>query len=221
MSFITQYLISQGIPQETVALLLILPIATVIIAFARQVVGIRGFGIYTPLIIAFALTATGLKYGLIFFITIITVGTLIRIFIKKFRLLYLPRMAIVITIVAAAILLIISLNDIYLNNNQLSTMPVLAVLVMIPLVEKFIAVQVKKGARDAIIITLETLTLSVVCFLIISWGWLQSIVLNYPIWFFLGSILINFFLGKWSGLRLTEYYRFRDVIKNMELPDKK
>lgn len=220
MSFLTQYLINQGIPHETVTLLLMLPIAATIIAFARQVIGIKGFGIYTPLIIAFAFTATGLKYGLAFFVTIIAIGTLTRILAKRFRLLYLPRMAIVITVVAIAILLTL-LGGTYINGPQLLAAPILAVLIMIPLVEKFIAVQIERGARNAIYITIETLILSIVCFSVISWSFLQDMVLLYPLWFLLGSVLINIFLGKWTGLRLTEYYRFREVIKNIELPKKK
>jgi hypothetical protein len=220
MSFITQFLINQGIPQETIILLLMLPIAATIIAFARQVVGIKGFGIYTPLIIAFAFTATGLKYGLIFFVTIVAIGTLARLLVKHFRLLYLPRMAIVITVVAIAILLIL-FGGTYLNGPQLLAAPILAVLIMIPLVEKFIAVQIERGARNAIFITAETLILSIICFSVISWNLLQELVLAYPFWFLLGSVLINIFLGKWTGLRLTEYYRFREVIKNIELPKKK
>ena len=60
MSFITQYMINQGVPQETVVLLLMLPIVATIIALARQIIGIKGFGIYTPLIISFAFLAKSL-----------------------------------------------------------------------------------------------------------------------------------------------------------------
>ena len=106
MSVITQYMVNQGVPQETVILILMLPIVATIIAFGRQVIGIRGFGIYTPLIITFAFLATGLKYGLAIFIVILLVGTLMRFLVRYIRLLYLPRMAIVLTAVALAILAI-------------------------------------------------------------------------------------------------------------------
>jgi len=60
-------MINQGVPKETLVFLLMLPIVAIVISFARQVIGIKGFGIYTPLIITFAFLVTGLKYGLIFF----------------------------------------------------------------------------------------------------------------------------------------------------------
>ena len=220
MSFITQYMINQGVPQETIILLLILPVVATIITLARQVVGVKGFGIYTPLIISFAFLATGLKYGLAFFITILLVGTLVRLVVKHIRLLYLPRMAIVLTSVALAILLLF-LGGAYSDRHGLIASSVFAVLIMVTLVEKFIAAQIERGARGAILLTSETLFLSIICYWVASWLWLQNFVLLYPLWIILGSIIVNVFLGKWTGLRLSEYWRFREVIKNIELPKKK
>jgi len=220
MFSITQYMINQGVPQETIVLLLMLPIVATIIAFARQIIGIKGFGIYTPLIIAFAFLVTGLKYGLAFFVVILVVGTLMRLLVKKIRLLYLPRMAIVLSVVALAILLLFLIGA-YTEQKGLILAPVFAILIMITLVEKFVVAQIEQGARGAIILTTETLILSIICYWIASWSWLQNLALLYPIWIILISIAINILLGKWTGLRLSEYFRFREVIKHAELPGKK
>lgn len=213
-------MISQGAPEETIILLLMLPITALVIAFARQIVGIKGFGIYTPLIIAYAFITLGLTYGFAFFVIIMIVGTFMRLLVRKSRLLYLPRMALVITSVAVAILLIILLGS-YFEFNNLITVSIFAIVVMTTLVEKFIAAQIERGDREAIILTLETLILSIICYWIALWPWLQSIVLAYPLLTILITILINILLGKWTGLRLTELYRFRQVIKNIEIPEKK
>jgi len=220
MSSLIQYMINQGVPQETVILLLMLPIVATVIAFARQVIGIKGFGIYTPLIISFAFLATGLKYGLAFFITILLVGTLVRFLVKRLRLLYLPRMAIVLTVVALAIL-ILFLEGAYSGRLGLIAASIFAILIMITLVEKFVAAQIQRGAREAIVLTSETLILSVISYWIISWPWLQNLVFHFPLWAILATVIINIFLGKWTGLRLSEYFRFREVIKHVELPEKK
>lgn len=213
-------MVNQGVPQETVVFLLMLPIVATIIAFARQIIGIKGFGIYTPLIISFAFLSTGLKYGLTFFITILLVGTLARFIVKRSRLLYLPRIAIVLTLVALAILVIFLLGA-YANRGGLIAASVFAILIMITLVEKFIAAQIERGARKAIILTTETLILSVICYWVASWLWLQSIVFVYPVWVFLLAIIINIILGRWTGLRFYEYFRFRELIKYVETPRKK
>lgn len=219
-NFIIQYLINNGVPRETIILLLMLPIAATIIAFARQIIGIKGFGIYTPLIISFAILTTGLKYGLVFFTVIILTGTIARFLAKRFRLLYLPRMALFLTTVAAAMLFLLGIGAFY-QKKGLITASVFAILIMITLVEKFVAAQIERGTAKAIILTAETLLLSVVCFWVIRWKWLQNLVLLYPLWIIVSAGIVNVFLGKWTGLRLSEYFRFREVIKNVELPKKK
>ncbi|OGZ40328.1 MAG: hypothetical protein A3I20_00185 [Candidatus Portnoybacteria bacterium RIFCSPLOWO2_02_FULL_40_15] len=220
MSVITQYMVNQGVPQETVILILMLPIVATIIAFGRQVIGIRGFGIYTPLIITFAFLATGLKYGLAIFIVILLVGTLMRFLVRYIRLLYLPRMAIVLTAVALAILAIF-LEGAYSGRKGLIASSIFAVLIMITLVEKFVVVQIERGAREAIILTIETLFLSIICYWVAASVWLRNLVFIYPFWIIFGAVIINILLGKWTGLRLFEYWRFREVIKRVDLPEKK
>lgn len=215
-----QYLINNGIPPETITLLLMIPIVATIIAFSRQIIGIKGFGIYTPLIISFAFLSTGLKFGLILFLAILLVGTLSRLVVKKLRLLYLPRMAIIVITVALAVIGALYLG-VYANRTEVITTSIFAILIMITMVEKFIAAQIERGARGAIILTSETLILSVVSFWVINWPWLQDIVIRYPVWIIIFALLVNLLLGRWTGLRLFEYYRFREVIKNVELPKKK
>src|SRR4030065_1289200 len=116
-SFIT-LAAANGVPLETLVLMLILPIIVTAIAFFRQVIGIKAFGIYTPAIITFAFLATNqIKYGIIIFVTVIAIGTFIRFLLKQFRLLYLPRVAIMITIVGFAILALLFVGGTYTRTG--------------------------------------------------------------------------------------------------------
>ena len=113
-----------GVPLDTLVLMLILPIIVTLIAFFRQVIGIKAFGIYTPAIITFAFLATNqIKYGITIFITVIVVGTATRYVLKRARLLYLPRVAIMITIVGFAILALLIIGGIY-NRTGLASVSV-------------------------------------------------------------------------------------------------
>jgi hypothetical protein len=209
--FITLALAS-GIPLDTLVLVLILPIIVTVIAFFRQVIGIKAFGIYTPAINTFAILATNqIKYGITIFVTVIAVGTLTRFILKRARLLYLPRVAIMITIVGFSILLLLFVGGTW-NRTGLASVSIFPILIMITLVEKFVAVQIEKGGRAAVILALETLFISVIGYYIASWHFLINAILQYP-WISLFTIPINVFLGKWTGLRLSEYFRFRQVIK--------
>lgn len=214
ISPITKFFLESGVPFDTVLLILILPIIATFIAFLRQVVGIKAFGIYTPLIVTFAFLATnGVKYGIAIFISVIVIGMLTRFVLKPFRLLYLPRVAITVTLVALLILGILIFGG-TLRRTGLAAVSIFPILIMITLVEKFVTVQIEKGNKTAIILAFETLVISVAGYYIASWGFLIRLLAENP-WVILLTIPINILLGKWTGLRIKEYLRFKEVLKKM------
>ena len=212
-SLIINFFIHQGVPLETVILILMLPIIATFIAFLRQVVGIKAFGVYTPLIVTFAFLATnGLKYGIAIFAIVLFVGMLMRFVLKPFRLLYLPRVAIMLTAVAIFMLGILVVGGEF-RRTGLAAVSIFPILIMITIVEKFVAVQIEKGNKVAMILAAETLVISVLGFYIASSKILINLLINHP-WIVLLTIPFNVLLGKWTGLRISEYYRFRKIIKN-------
>lgn len=213
ISPIISFFINEGVPRETVELLLMLPIIATFIAFLRQIVGIKAFGIYTPSIIIFAFLATGLKYGIAIFVSVIVVGMLARYLLKKLRILYLPRVAITVTIVTLAILGILVFGGSQ-QRTGLAAVSIFPLLIMITIVEKFVAAQIEKGNRTAVILAVETLIISILGFFIAKWQFLIHLLIAYP-WIILLTIPINIALGKWTGLRLSEYFRFREILKKM------
>ena len=202
-------------PLETVILLLILPIIVTLIAFFRQVVGIKAFGIYTPAIVTFAFLAVPqLRYGVIVFISVILVGMLMRVALKGLRILYLPRVAITLSVIAFSILMLLALGG-YMQRTGLASVTIFPILIMITIVEKFVVVQIEKGNKAAVILAIETLVISLAGYYLASWPLLIRGIVAFP-WMILITIPINIFLGKWDGLRLTEYVRFKDVLKNLK-----
>ncbi len=213
---LVMYIVEQGVPLQTLALLLMIPVVATLVAFFRQVVGIKAFGIYTPSIITFALLAfdpNGLKYGIAIFISIILVGMVSRYMLRRFRLLYLPRVAITISIVAFAILLILIVGA-HFKRTGLASVSIFPLLIMITLAEKFVATQIEKGSRAATFLAGETLLISLLGYALIRWEAFMILILNHP-WLILLTFIINFTLGKWSGLRITEYIRFRKIIAHL------
>jgi hypothetical protein len=210
------FIVAQGVPIQTIALLLMLPIIATLVAFFRQVIGIKAFGIYTPSIITFALIAfdpNGIKYGIAIFASVILVGMISRLILKNFRLLYLPRVAITLSIVSLSILGILVLGGSQ-QRTGLASISIFPLLIMITLSEKFVAAQIEKGSRVAFLLAIETLIISVIGYYLVSWKALEALLLNYP-WIVLLTFIINFSLGKWAGLRLTEYFRFRKILRHI------
>ncbi|MEI8348286.1 MAG: 7TM domain-containing protein, partial [Pseudomonadota bacterium] len=170
------------------------------------------FGIYTPSIITFALLAfdpNGVKYGIAIFVSVIVVGMVTRFILKRFRLLYLPRVAIMLSVISLAILFILVIGGMY-QRTGLAAVSIFPLLIMITLAEKFIATQIEKGSQAAFILAAETLVISVIGYFLVGWEALTHLILSYP-WIVLFTFVINFSLGKWTGLRITEYFRFRKI----------
>jgi len=191
-------------------------VAATAIAFARQILGIKTFGLYIPLIITLAFLATGIKYGIILFIITLLVGSLLRPILRKSKLLYIPRTALTLIAITICIYILFVLA-IYFNKTGLIQISIFPVLIIITLSEKFISTQIRLGTKHALSITIITLLISIASYYLISWHSLQNIVTAYPIISIVLLIIINIWLGKWEGLRLTEYFRFKDVIKRTKV----
>src|SRR3989344_2169753 len=103
----TSNAISAGVDPSTIVLLLLLPVVASIIAGARHLIGLRGFGIFLPAALSVVFVATGPIVGLGLFLIIVTVSTLARVLLKKLklRLQYLPRMAFILLTVVVGVLL--------------------------------------------------------------------------------------------------------------------
>ncbi len=211
LSYTVNAMKRNGMPANVLALILLLPIVATLIALARQIIGFKTFGIFIPSLITLSFLAIGLRYGILVFTLILLVGTIGRFLLRRLRLLYLPRMAILITVVSLAILGLWAVG-VYFKVTEVISVSVFPILVMIILVEQFVSAQIEKGARSAIILTIETLVISVIAYYVAGWEFLRAFILNTPEWIF-ALIPINVLVGMYSGLRLWELWRFREVTK--------
>jgi len=210
-SYFVHQAIDKGVPTQTMVYILMFPLIATFVALIRQVIGIKTFGIFLPSILTISFLATGLLPGIIIFIVILISGTVLRFLLQEFRLLYLPRVALLISIISliAVGLIIIAA---YLNIGLTSELLAFPILIMIIIVERFIAVQTEKGYESALLLTGETLLISIVGYFILNSMTLQNFILDHP-GFILILIIFDIILARWTGLRLVEYLRFRELRK--------
>lgn len=206
--------VASGIPANTIVLLLLLPLVSFVIAFSRNVVGIRGFGIFLPASLSVVFVAIGPIVGIGLFLVIVTVSTIVRMILRKLKLKlqYLPRMSLILWAVVVAILTVLFITP-FVNFSGLNNVSIFAVLVLILLAEDFIRVQLGKSAKTALTLTAETLILSVISYLFLTLKPIQTYVLLNPEISLLGALIGDFLLGKYTGLRVMEFYRFRKLLK--------
>lgn len=198
--------VAAGVPVNTIILLLLLPVAALVIAAIRNLVGIRGFGILLPAALAVVFVAIGPLVGIGLFLLIVVVSTLVRLVLRKLKikLLYLPRMALIFWAVAVAVLGVV---------RFLGDISIFAVLISILLTEDFIRVQLGKSAKTAIHLTAETLVIALAAFLVLTFKTLGEFALSNPEITLISVGILDIALAKYSGLRLMEIWRFRKLIR--------
>lgn len=218
MSYAVHYMINRGVPVNSLFLILMLPVMATIIAAARQLIGVKAFGIFAPTVIALSFLATGLKYGITIFIAIIVMGGIARSIARRFRLLYLPRMGLVMTLLALAVFAMFFVGA-WANKTGFVAVSIFPILIMAVLAEHFVSVQIQQGYKAALKLTIETLSLSILGYLIGDWTLFKTTILAYPELILL-TVVFNYAMGKYSGLRLMEYLRFRKVFRHMSDAEK-
>lgn len=210
MPELTTFLTQNGIPDQAIVWLFMLPIAITLVVVSRQIIGIKGFGIATPILIGYAFVATGIQAGIIIFLAALGTGFVMRWVLSHTRLLYLPKMALILVGITIASLILIP----FLPYKESLQFPqaTFSFLILILFVEQFASFLIERGVRKTFGIGLETLAVSTATFFLVSWGWLQDTVVAYPVFVIGIVILSNLILGKWTGLRFSEYARFKDII---------
>lgn len=204
--------VERGVPANTIVLIFLFPLITAIIAAFRHVVGLHGFGLFVPAILAVALTATGIVTGIGLFLIILMVATVARMVTRNMKLQYLPRMALLIWLVSLGVfgaLLVASL----LGLTGATVLSIFPILILILLAENFIEVQMAKSQREAIEVTVESLVMAVTASMVVSGEGVQKLVLAYPEIYILVVLVFDLFVGRYVGLRVMEMWKFRELMK--------
>ncbi|MFT7184159.1 MAG: PKD repeat protein [Oceanicoccus sp.] len=214
LSYLVNVMLDKGVPSNTIRLVLMLPVIVTVVAFMKQVFGLATLGVYTPSILALSFIALELSYGLIILLSILAIGTITRLFLRKYRLLYIPRMAIVLTFVSLTILVLLFIGAV-LDISSVVGVAVFPMLIMSTMVEKFVSIQSGKGLRRALTLVGESILVAILCYFVAEWSWLKVVMLGHPEAILL-FLIANVAMARWSGLRLLEYVRFREIIRHAE-----
>ena len=97
--------------QATYKILLTVPIGAFIILILRNFVGIKTFGTFMPVLIALAFRETHVIWGICLFVIIVSFGLLARFYLDQLRLLLVPRLAAILTVVILLMIFISILSQ--------------------------------------------------------------------------------------------------------------
>lgn len=216
----TKVAISRGVSENTIVLLLLLPLLATLISVLHYIFGFSGYGIFIPSMISVAFLATGLMAGLLLFGMILVMSLLSNMVLRRFRLHFWPSRSINLVFISMGTLgLMLGMS--YVPITEMNKISIFPVLLMVLLSEEFVRTQLAKSRSEAKKLTLGTLILAGVGAGMMSVKAVQNAVLSYPELCLSTGLLVNLLVGNYSGIRLSEIKRFGKAIRKKEVSKRK
>ncbi|MDH3326912.1 MAG: UUP1 family membrane protein [Gammaproteobacteria bacterium] len=199
-----------GISQDLLKIILMIPLGAFVVVVFRNVIGVETFGTFLPALIAAAARESGLMWGLLGFVSIIVISSLVRKVLEWLQLLHSPKMAIMLTTVVV-VLLLLAVIGVNLGMIQLAQVSLFPIAILAITAERFAILEAEQGMLKSIKITLTTCVVIAACFFVMDSLFLQSMILAFPE-LILIPVALNLWLGRWIGMRFSEFIRFRKLI---------
>lgn len=210
--FANSGLSSNGVSSETVALLLLLPLVATMVSVAHYIIGISGYGIFMPTMMAVVMMSTGVGGGLMLFASILGISLLSNLVLKKFKLHFWPARSIGLMMISMVVFGLMTMST-NLKIFDISDISIYPILFMILLTEEFVRTQLSKSKKEAMMLTLGTLFLAMVGAVVLKANGVQKLVLENPVVTIMIVVVVNIMVGNYKGIRLTEIKRFKNAIR--------
>jgi hypothetical protein len=189
--------------------ILLLPVAAFVVVLMRILVGISTSGTFMPILIALAFLQTTLWVGVAIFLSLVSAGLWIRSWLSHLNLLLVARVSAVV-IVVILLMAILALASYKLGLDQALTVTFFPTVILAWTIERMSILWEEEGGHEVLVQGGGSLLVAVMAYLVMSTRVVEHLTFNFPelLISLLGVILL---LGKYTGYRLSELYRFRDM----------
>jgi len=204
--------IGRGVAANTIVLLLLLPLVATIVSVLHYIVGLSGYGIFMPTMMAVTFLVTGIFGGLTLFAIILMVSLVSNWLLRRYKLHFWPARSINVMLISVVTFGLMTLST-YYPVVDLSRISIFPVMFMILLVEEFVRTQLIKSKNEAVNLTMGTIILAITGALIMRQRWLLEWVLLNPEITLVGVLATNILVGNYSGIRWSEIKRFKKAIR--------
>ncbi|VVS95861.1 7TM domain-containing protein [Erythrobacter sp. EC-HK427] len=186
-------------------LLMALPIGAFLVVMARSFVGMKAFGLFTPMLIAIAFLQIGPIYGPLVLVSAVGVGMLVAPTLLKLRM---TRVGFLGVLISFVVFVLAGLQVVFETELQVDAFPVVVTALV---VERWYRQWEKDGAWEAFHIAMSTFILAIVIqFVMVSRVALALIEISPLVLPGFAGLAIAL-LGRYRGLRLSEIKRFAPI----------
>lgn len=197
--------------QNVYRILLMVPLGAFLMVILRNVVGIMTFGTFMPILIALSFRETELLWGVVFFSLLVSLGLLLRFYLEYLQLLLVPRLASVLIIVIL-LMATVSILSHKLGIERGLSIALFPMVILAMTIERMSLIWEERGPAEAIKQGLGTLLVAACGYLVMTSELLNHIIFVFPE-LLLVLLATTLLLGRYTGYRLTELWRFRAALK--------
>jgi 7 transmembrane helices usually fused to an inactive transglutaminase/Inactive transglutaminase fused to 7 transmembrane helices len=197
--------------QNVYRVLLMVPVGAFLIVILRNVVGIKTFGTFMPILISLAFRETELVWGMILFSLLIFLGLLIRFYLEYLKLLMVPRLAAVLIIVII-LMAFVSVFSHKLGFDRGLSVALFPMVILAMTIERMSLVWEELGPTEALVQGFGSLAVAALGYLCMSSRYLEHLIFVFPE-LLLVVLAMTLLLGRYTGYRLTELWRFRSALR--------
>ncbi|MGB0908951.1 MAG: inactive transglutaminase family protein [Nitrospirales bacterium] len=193
--------------QAVYRILLMVPMGALLLLVLRNVVGVKTFGTFMPILMALAFRETQLLWGVVLFSLVVALGLGVRFYLEHLKLLLVPRLAslLIIVILLMAILSVLSHK---LGLDRGLSVALFPMVILTMTIERMCIVWEERGASESIQQGLGSLAVASLTYLAMSMSYMEYLLFVFPellLLFLAGTLL----MGRYSGFRLLELRRFK------------
>lgn len=203
-----------GLPLQSQSLfrtVLTIPLGVLLLVIMRNVVGFTTFGTFMPVLIALAFRQTGLAAGIVFFTIVLAAGLGARLYLERLKLLLVPRLA------AVLIFVVILIAALTIVSHRLGldvglSIGLFPIVILTMTIERMTIIWEERGPGDAMQQAAGSLFVAALTYLLINRDDVQHLFFVFPE-LLLVLLAVTLLLGRYTGYRLLELYRFRALVK--------
>ncbi len=199
----------QRFPPDTrnnLSLLLLLPLGVLVTAICRNMMGIRAYGTFTPVLLTLAAIYADWIAALVLLMIVVSMGLSGRSIMPD-KLTRIPRMAIMFTIVVMSMVLGVSLMD-YFKINPGEHVVLLPIVILTTLIDRFYSTADESGGYIAIRRMLWTIVIGLLCYPLLKLDAVGKVLLAYPELHFL-TLAAVLMISMYKGKKLSDFTLFK------------
>ena len=186
-------------------LLMVLPLGAFMVVLARSFVGLRAFGLFTPMLIALAFLQIGPIMGPIVLGSSVLAGMLVTPALLKLRM---TRVGFLGTLISLVVLVLVGLQIVLDTQLQVDAFPVVVCALVC---ERWWRTWEKDGAIDAARVAFNTFIIALVIQFVMVSDLALTLIETSPLLMPAFTGIAIAVLGRYRGLRLSEIGRFAPI----------